>query len=149
MKIPTIKQWLLLFSLWAPLVAFSADNLSLTGTWITIDDATLKPKSYVEIKEDNGTYHGTVIELLDGAKSEVCRKCSGENKDQPIVGMKIMWDMVQGQDEWWSKGKILDPLKGKIYNCKVRLINHGNKLEVRGFIGFSILGRSQTWHRKP
>ncbi len=126
-----------------------AAELSPAGVWTTIDDATGKPKSVVQIEISNGQLSGKVLEVLqsDQGPHPLCTKCKGELKDQPVEGMRIIWDMQQSGDEW-KGGKILDPKSGKVYGCKIHLLEGGDKLEVRGFMGFSLLGRTQVWQRK-
>lgn len=137
-----------------PMVAFAQDtatgNDTPVGTWTTIDDDTGKPKSVVEIYQtDKGTLAGKVVEVLQSEQGEnpVCKECEGERHGQPVEGMVIMWGL-QRDDESWEDGKILDPANGKIYSLKVTPSDDGQKLEVRGFIGFSLFGRSQTWIRR-
>lgn len=127
-----------------------AQNLSSpAGQWTTIDDTTGKPKSVVEIDVAGDQLTGKVLEVLqsDQGPHPVCKECSGERKDQPIEGMTIIWDMKKDGDGW-AGGTILDPKSGKTYGCKIHLVEGGNKLEVRGFKGFSLLGRTQVWVRK-
>jgi uncharacterized protein (DUF2147 family) len=128
--------------------AFAADA-SPAGVWKTIDDKTGQPKSIVEITETNGELTGKVKEVLqsDQGPNPICKECEGERKNQPVTGMTIIWGMKK-DGEAWSGGKILDPKNGKVYGCKMRLTDGGQKLEVRGFIGFSLLGRSQVWERR-
>lgn len=111
------------------------------GTWKTIDDETGKAKSYVKIYESKGKLYGKVTKLLlkPGAK---CTECSGKNKNKPIEGMLILWNLKKDGDEY-EDGTILDPSKGKTYDAKIWL--DGKKLKVRGYIGF--LYRTQTWIR--
>ena len=117
------------------------------GVWKTIDDTTGEAKSYVTIAADNGTFSGTVSKILDPAKQEsICAKCEGERKDQKIEGMTILWGMEK-QGGKYDDGKIIDPESGKVYSANMKLLEDGNKLEVRGYIGFSLIGRSQTWER--
>jgi uncharacterized protein (DUF2147 family) len=141
----------LLLALPLAAVSFAAfAQSSPVGHWTTIDDKTKKPKSVVEIYEaDDGTIAGRVTEILqsDRGPNPVCDKCSGERKDQPVKGMVILWNLRQDGDEW-KGGQILDPASGKIYSAKIRQTDDGKKLEVRGFMGFSLLGRTQTWVRK-
>ncbi|MGY1425024.1 DUF2147 domain-containing protein [Lysobacter sp. A289] len=120
------------------------------GTWTTIDDDTGKAKSTVEIYQaDNGTLSGRVLEVMQSAQGDnpVCSECDGERKNQPIEGMVILWDAKQ-DGAVWKGGKILDPAKGKVYSLKLQPVDDGAKLEIRGFMGFSLLGRTQTWVRK-
>jgi uncharacterized protein (DUF2147 family) len=122
---------------------------SPVGTWTTIDDETGQPKSIIEISEQDGELTGKVVEVLqsDQGPNPVCRECEGERHDQPVVGMTILWGLRKDGDEW-SGGQILDPHNGKTYKCKMHLVEGGSQLEVRGFIGFSLLGRTQTWLRR-
>ncbi|OHE83281.1 MAG: hypothetical protein A2579_08000 [Lysobacterales bacterium RIFOXYD1_FULL_69_11] len=136
-----------------PLMAVSAVAMAQNtpvGSWTTIDDETGKPKSVVEIYEArDGSLAGRVDEILqsDRGPDPVCDKCSGANKDKPVKGMVILWGIKQ-KGNTWEGGKILDPASGKVYSVKVTPTEGGSKLEVRGFMGFSLLGRTQTWVRQ-
>ena len=145
-------------SLRCTLIAFAALALSArtfaadmtpAGVWKTIDDKTGQPKSIVVISEENGTLTGKVREVLqsDQGPNPICKDCEGERKNQPVTGMTILWGLKKDGDTW-DGGQILDPKNGKVYGCKMHLIENGQKLEVRGFIGFSLLGRTQTWERQ-
>lgn len=125
-----------------------AANETPVGTWKTIDDATGKAKSLVMISEVDGTLHGKVVKLFDPPEpNPICKKCDGPRKDQAIIGMEVLWGLKQDGDEW-TGGQAFDPEKGKVYGAKLSLADHGNKLNVRGFVGFSLLGRTQTWLRE-
>lgn len=122
---------------------------SPVGVWRTIDDKTGKERSIVRISEVNGELQGVVEQIHDFPGDDpkhLCKDCKGERQDKPIVGMTILWGLKQNGDEW-SGGEILDPKNGKIYRCKLRPSADGKQLNVRGFIGVSLIGRSQTWHR--
>ena len=132
----------------APLSAFAQQ--SPVGTWTTIDDKTNQPKSVVEIyAAQDGSLSAKVLEVLqsDQGPHPKCTKCDGDRKDQPVEGMVMMWGVSRTGDEW-KGGKILDPATGKIYSVKMSLADNGQKLEVRGFMGFSLLGKTQTWQRR-
>ena len=120
---------------------------SVTGTWKTIDDKTKKEKSYVKLYETkSGKIQGDVSKILTKGKEDAkCTDCKGDKKDKPIQGMTIIWGMEKSGDEWIN-GRILDPNSGKEYSCKMKLKDK-NTLEVRGFMGVSLLGRTQTWYR--
>jgi len=139
---------LLALALLAGAPAFAADNTPV-GTWTTIDDATGKPKSIVQITEANGKLEGKVLEVLQSEQGPhpVCKACDGERKDKPVEGMVIMWD-VEKDGEVWDGGRILDPKNGKTYKVKLTMMDGGQKLDVHGYIGFALLGRSQVWERK-
>lgn len=123
---------------------------SALGQWKTIDDETGATKSIVEISETDGKLVGKVIKLFKKPEEDQnpkCDKCSGDRKDQPVIGMTILWDMKKKDEHKWSDGHILDPKNGKTYSCKIELIEDGKKIKVRGFLGISLLGRSQIWER--
>ena len=137
----------LTIGLFSAVLSCMASAASPEGVWKTIDDASGKAKSYVTITAENGTFSGTVSKILDPAKQDnVCSECEGERKDQKIAGMTILWGMKQ-QGNKYDDGKIIDPESGKIYSANMKLLENGKKLEVRGYIGFSLIGRSQTWER--
>ena len=129
----------------------AAQATSPAGLWRTIDDSSKKDKSLVRIVEANGVYTGKVEKIVDpdSPKDAVCKDCSDERKDKPILGMTIIRNMKQSGDDktLFEGGDILDPNNGKVYKSKMKLIDGGSKLEVRGFIGISLLGRTQTWVR--
>ena len=117
----------------------------ILGEWITVDDATGEHKSVVNIYQaDNGKYYGTIIQLLDPKEADaVCTECTGEEHNQPIVGLTIIRDM-QLKDGELRGGKVLDPDNGKFYYAKVYLKD--GKLVLRGSLDKAgLLGRSQTW----
>ena len=142
---PLFNALLLALPLAFSSLASAAD--SPAGRWQTIDDETGKPKSIVEIQQAaDGSLTGKVVEILqsDHGANPLCTECEGERKDQPITGMTILWDLKPDGEQVWSNGTILDPAKGKTYRSKARLLDGGNKLEVRGYIGIEATGRSQT-----
>ena len=119
---------------------------SILGTWKTLDDETGKEKSIVEIYEQNGKIYGKIIELLEKEnKGRKCINCSGTDKDKPILGLVIIRGLSKDGEEF-NGGKILDPKTGKIYKCSISLESK-DKLTVRGYIGISLLGRTQKWIR--
>lgn len=126
-----------------------AQILSPVGNWKTIDDVTGRKKSIVKIWEENSKLYGKIIKLFrlpDEDPDPICDECKGKNKDKQVLGMTIMWNLSQKKNHW-KGGKILDPENGKIYGCKIRVIENGEKLEVRGFLGISLLGRNQIWEK--
>ncbi|MDO4763418.1 MAG: DUF2147 domain-containing protein [Flavobacteriaceae bacterium] len=117
----------------------------IEGKWKTIDDETRKPKSIVEIfKKSDGKYYGKVHQLLIKPAHPNCVKCKDDRKDQPILGMEIIRGLSKKDNEF-SRGTITDPKTGKTYKCSIK--KEGDKLIVRGYIGFSLIGRNQTWHK--
>lgn len=141
----------LLLALPLSLTSLAIAAESPAGRWQTIDDETGKPKSVVQIQQAaDGTLSGKVAAILNSKQgaNPVCSKCDGERKGQPITGMTILWDLKPDGDQAWADGAILDPAKGKTYRAKAKLLDGGDKLEVRGYIGIEALGRTQTWVRQ-
>ena len=99
--------------------------------------------------DPDGTLQGTVQQVLfsDQGTHPICDKCEGERHGKPVEGMVIMWGVKQDGDVW-DGGQILDPHNGKTYKVKLSLKDDGRKLDVRGYIGMPMLGRTQTWLRK-
>jgi uncharacterized protein (DUF2147 family) len=129
-------------------LAAATDNP--VGLWRTIDDKSGKEKSLVRVSESNGQLQITVEKLFREPGEEpnpLCDKCPGEKKNKPVIGMQIGSGLKKDGDVW-SGGEILDPQNGKTYKCKVWLEDKGKKLNVRGFIGVSVLGRTQVWVRE-
>ena len=125
-----------------------AENLSPVGLWKTIDDKTGKPRSLIRINESNGEYSATIEKglLATDTGEAICDKCSDERKNQKLLGMTIVKGLKKNGPQY-DGGEILDPDNGKTYRCKMKLDESGNRLEVRGFVGISLLGRSQIWNR--
>jgi uncharacterized protein (DUF2147 family) len=121
------------------------------GLWKTIDDATKKEKSLVRITDNAGIYSGKIEQLLDPATKAdaVCDKCSDERKDKPILGMTIITGVKKSDSaaDIFDGGHILDPNDGKVYKVRLSPADGGKKLDVRGYIGMPMLGRTQTWLR--
>ena len=132
-------------------VSALAQSATPAGLWKTVDDNTKKDKSLVRIVESNGVYTGKVEKIVDpdSPKDAVCKDCSDERKDQPVVGMTILRNVKASPDDKtvFEGGDILDPNNGKVYRVKLKLVEGGSKLDVRGYIGTPMLGRTQTWIR--
>jgi uncharacterized protein (DUF2147 family) len=127
-----------------------AQSPSPVGVWKTIDDETGKPKSLVRITESGGVVSGKIEKLFREPSEEqnpMCVKCEGANKDQPIIGMTILTGLKQDGDSY-TGGQVLDPKNGKTYKAKVTLTDGGKKLDMRGYIGAPMFGRTQTWVRE-
>ena len=119
----------------------------IEGIWITQDDETGKKKSEVLLYKNEGKLYGKILNLLlKEDKGKLCVNCKGENKNLPIQGMVIVKDL-KIVDKSWEDGTILDPKSGKTYSCYITFEDE-NTLKVRGYIGFSLLGRTQKWIRK-
>jgi uncharacterized protein (DUF2147 family) len=118
------------------------------GLWKTFDDEG-QPSGQVLIEEKAGVFTGKVVGIFNPVeREERCQLCTDERKNQPVLGMIILKGLLRVGDNEWADGSILDPKNGKAYRVKVELSDHGTRLHVRGFIGISLLGRSQTWQRE-
>ena len=128
----------------------ASDKDSALGLWRTVDDKSGKERSLVRVTESNGQLQITIEKLFREPGEEInplCDKCPGERKNKPVTGMQIGSGLKKDGDVW-SGGEILDPENGKTYKCKVWLEDKGRKLHVRGYIGVSVLGRTQVWMRE-
>jgi uncharacterized protein (DUF2147 family) len=127
-----------------------ANEPSPAGLWKTIDDSSGQVKGLVRIREANGRFEGKIEKIFPKPGDDPapkCDKCDGKRKNQPVLGMTILWGLAK-QTEDYQGGEILDPENGKVYRAKMTLLVGGKKLEVRGFIGVSLFGRSQIWLRE-
>lgn len=119
---------------------------SPVGMWTTIDDKTGEKRAVIELVEKGGVLNGTIVKVYSQSDDTgVCAKCPDKFKDKPIIGLQFLWGLKDRGDDVWDDGKILDAQSGKIYNVKATV--KGDKLYVRGYIGISLLGRTQVWVR--
>ena len=126
----------------------AAPTSSPVGLWETIDDDGKKVTGVVEISADaEGKLSGRLRYVVDPPADGKCKKCPGELKNKPLIGMRIMWDLEPQGDGEWDDGEIMDPDNGKVYDCKLALLDGGKRLRVRGYLGISLFGRSQVWRR--
>ena len=143
-----MKRLLLAISFLA-VSASALAQMSPAGLWKTIDDDTQKEKSLVRIKDVNGVFTGSLERLLDPThkNSDVCDKCTDERKDKPVLGMTIIRNIKASADDKgiWDGGDVLDPNNGKVYRARLKPVDGGKKLEMRGYIG--PFYRTQVWLR--
>ncbi|MBO1516613.1 MULTISPECIES: DUF2147 domain-containing protein [Psychrobacter] len=131
------------------LLSISAQAASLDGTqWQTIDDKTGEKKAIIQLNERGGKVSGKIIKVLDKEKAKaVCTKCPGNLKNQPVEGLQILTGLKAEGSNQWSDGKLVDPESGKVYSGKITLSDNGQSLDLRGYVGTPLFGRSQTWQR--
>ncbi|PRD54782.1 DUF2147 domain-containing protein [Sphingobacterium gobiense] len=136
----------ILFIWLSMLIGFSAtaqNSQNIVGKWKTIDDETGEAKSIVEVfQKADGKYYGKISKLLIKPENDKCVQCKDDRKNQPLLGLEIIRGITKKGDEF-SGGTITDPKNGKTYKCSIT--REGNKLLVRGYVGFSLIGRTQTW----
>ncbi|MEN9889662.1 MAG: hypothetical protein RL559_1699 [Pseudomonadota bacterium] len=132
------------------LTGWAQAQMTPIGLWQSIDDATGQPKAEISIvQRPDGGLSGKVERSLAAPSPEpLCVLCTDDRKNQPKIGMEIIrgGQKAEGKD-LWQGGKILDPENGKEYSLRLTPIDGGRKLEVRGYIGAPLLGRTQTWNR--
>lgn len=144
MKRGKISQILIGIIFFIPL-SFAAG--SPEGLWTTIDDKTGKPRAQVQVNLVGGQLSGKIIKIYpEAGDTGICSKCPGAFKNQAIEGIIFLWGLKKNGENTWEGGHILDPKSGKVYRAKLKL--SGNRLQVRGYLGVSLLGRTQTWQRK-
>lgn len=126
-----------------PIVLAAASPI---GEWTTIDDKTDAKRALVTVSMSGDTLSGTIIKVFpQPGDTGICSKCPGEFKDKKVQGLRFLWGLKSDGHGEWTGGSILDPKTGKIYSAKATL--KGNKLYVRGYLGISLLGRTQVWVR--
>lgn len=136
-----------------PVLAFAYflkadDPDAVLGIWLTGSG-----KAHIQIYKDKNRYYGKIVWLREPLNEQGKPKVDKNNPDkakktQPLLGLQNLRDFVYDGDNTWVDGRIYDPEKGKDYSCKMELVD-ANTLEVRGFIGISLLGRTDTWKRQP
>lgn len=143
-------QFLIL--VWSSIIALpmAASAAPMTGVWETVSDRTGEAEALVRITETRGHLEGTVEKIFSPpalSPHPVCENCEGDLRNKPVVGLVILRaTMTTSPDR--AEGEILDPDEGQVYQCKLHLVPGGERLEVRGYIGFELFGRTQIWHRR-
>lgn len=128
--------------------AAAGQSSTPVGLWKTVNEKG-EPEGLVRIIEVAGELRGTVEKVYSPPAPDPrprCVPCTGELKDKPVIGLQILRGLRWDGSEY-SGGEILDPNNGKFYRCLMRVVDGGRKLEVRGYIGISLLGRTQVWLR--
>lgn len=127
-------------------LAVSVNAQTIFGKWNSFDEDTKELESIIEVYKKDGKAYARIISIIDKERQDaLCVECKGKRKNQPILGMDILSGLKQKGDEW-SGGKILDPKNGKEYKCYIKLLDK-NTLKLRGYIGFSMFGRTAIWKR--
>ncbi|MBD1433039.1 DUF2147 domain-containing protein [Sphingobacterium sp. DN00404] len=138
-----MKMLFVWLSMLIGLQAIAQNNQNIVGKWKTVDDETGEAKSIVEVfQKADGKYYGKISKLLIKPENDKCVQCKDDRKNQPLLGLEIIRGITKKGNEF-SGGTITDPKNGKTYKCTIT--REGNKLLVRGYVGFSLIGRTQTW----
>jgi uncharacterized protein (DUF2147 family) len=134
----------------AAIVAARAEATAV-GLWEQVDENSGRAESWFRIVENNGVYEGSIIKIFfkPGEDTDFrCEKCEGPERGQPVLGLKLIKGMHRHGNNY-EDGTITDPRDGSVYHALMRLSADGQKLEVRGYLGISLFGRSQVWNRLP
>ena len=126
-------------------LSVTLNGQTIIGQWETYDDKTKEKTAVIEIYQTDNLYFGKIVKSFSLEKNALCENCKGINKNKPIIGLVIIENIKKDGNEF-NGGTVLDPDNGETYKCYLKLIN--NKLEVRAYLGFSLLGRTQYWVRK-
>lgn len=130
---------------------FGADLLP--GVWQQVDEKTGRVQALIRISVDEaGIYRGVVEKIVPAEGDDPhpkCEQCNGARRNQPVLGMQIIEGLKRAADDTYEQGSILDPDDGTTYRLKITVLDKGTKLDVRGYVGISLFGRSQTWPRQP
>ncbi|MGA7486142.1 MAG: DUF2147 domain-containing protein [Xanthobacteraceae bacterium] len=131
--------------------AAPAAEITAVGLWEQVDENSGKAESWFKISERNGVYEGNLVKIFAKPGEDenlVCSKCEGVEKGAPVLGLTLIKGM-QRNGLAYENGTIMDPRDGSVYRALMKLSPDGRKLEVRGYLGISLLGRSQVWNRLP
>jgi uncharacterized protein (DUF2147 family) len=128
------------------LISANSFGQTILGQWETTDDKTGEKKALIEIYQKGDQYFAKIVDSYISEEGKLCDRCKGSKKNQPIEGLVIIEGLEKDGDEF-NGGTILDPENGKTYKCYLELVDK-SKLKVRGYLGVSLLGRTQYWTRK-
>ncbi len=126
------------------------EGVTPEGIWLNYAERNGKPNAWIKIYRQGNEYRGRIIKLLQhppGKPNPVCENCTGKYKNQRILGSEIIWGIEKTGENRYENGQILDVNNGKIYDCKMKLIEGGEKLKMRGFLKLEAAGRSKIWDR--
>ena len=154
MRLPLLRYAVVAGVLFAMSVAPSSAQQrpapTVEGVWEQVNDDG-KVGGWFHIYERGGVYEGKIVKMFPrpGEKpNPVCTKCTGEQKNQPTLGLTLIKGM-QRKGRNYENGTIMDPRDGSVYSARMELSADGQKLMVRGYLGIDLFGQSQIWRRLP
>jgi len=117
-----------------------------TGIWLILDEETGETRSEVEFYKKGNRLFARILNVKEGHENARCKNCPGELNGARLKGMNLIWDL-QWDGSRWSGGSIIDVDDAKVYNCRINSFDQ-NTVEIRGYIGRPIFGRTVQWIRK-
>ena len=125
-------------------------DFTAVGLWEQVDDKTGSTQCWFKITERDGIYEGTIVRIFapPDSTSTSYKRGDTEGNGARFLGMTLITGMRQNGYSY-ENGTITDPRDGSRYRALMRLSSDGGKLEVRGYLGISLFGRSQIWNWLP
>lgn len=133
--------------------AEEVNPVSPVGNWVILDPDTKEPMAVVQVKEqivegEPSVLSGHVITIYDKTKTRTtCEDCPEGFKNQPIIGMQVLWGLKQASEYTWIDGHLLSPKRGRVFSCNVTMTQDGQMLLLRAYTAGGVLGKTQTWYR--
>ena len=134
---------LIIITLFLSLGLYAQDPIE--GLWKTVYEENNEPSSFIRLQVKNGELTGTIVKLFDFDDDFLCARCPGEKKDQPIVGMDLVYGLTQ-EDDMWTGGLLINPQNGKTYRCRLYL-EDDDTINLRGYFFIPAIGKTIKWYR--
>ena len=157
MQISCLGLLLVAAVLFAPMPRVAAETTpdkGVFGYWKSLDEDTHKTLSIFRLWEDKGKLVAKIVKMFPkpngDAPPQSCAKCSGNQKDKPMVGLMLMWGLQPDKENprKWAEGKVLNPEDGRTYNVEVEVSPDGKSLKVYGYLNLLVkLGGTRVWER--
>lgn len=140
----------LILALIAPV--YGSNRKTAAGFWQTLDPDTGKVSAIVHVwrNQKDGYYYGKLYKIFNEGKhkkSDRCKFCKGIQKNKPMLGLTIIFHMVDMGEGYYQRGRVLDPRDGSLYHAQMRLLEDGQVLKLRGYILIPLFGKSAIWRR--
>ncbi len=140
------KIFILIIPVLLSVPVFAQNKDAILGKWLNASG-----EAQIQIYKKGDLYAGKIVWLKNPNDEAGKPKLDSKNPEQglqkrALIGAEILQNFAYSSTNTWEKGRIYDPKTGKTYDCKLSMTS-SDKLDVRGFVGFSLLGRTETWNR--